>query len=96
MVRFEGLLELEAEIYGGWSKNGGKTWEKNVTRDGVTETPVINLVMDDPILLGIAVTSHETGVITTSEVEVLSSPFGFQAVSAEEKLAATWGTLKSW
>ena len=80
------------KFYGGWSKDGGKTWKKNVTRDGVTETPVIDLKMDDPILLGIAVTSHQAGDITTAEVEVVSTPF---AVDSKGKLATTWGDLRS-
>jgi hypothetical protein len=82
------------QFYGGWSLDGGKTWEDNVTGDGVTKTPSIILKMEDPILLGIAVTSHEEGVITTSEIEVLSSPFGGYAVSAGGKLATIWGNLK--
>jgi hypothetical protein len=82
-------------FYGGWSKDGGKTWENNVSNDGVTKTSVINLKMTDPILLGIAVTSHETGVITTSEIEVLSSPFSTHAVSAGDKLSTTWGDIRS-
>lgn len=80
-------------FYGGWSLDGGKTWEDNVTRDGVTKTPVIDLVMEDPILVGIAVTSHQEGVITTAEVEVVSASSSF-AVDAADKLATTWGDIK--
>ena len=86
-------LTREGDVfYGGWSKDGGKTWEDNVTGDGITKTPVIELKMEDPILVGIAVTSHQEGVMTTAEVEVFSSPF---AVSAGGKLATTWGNIKS-
>lgn len=89
-------LTREGDVfYGGWSKDGGRTWEDNVASDGVTRTSVVNLRMTDPILLGIAVTSHEEGVITTSEIEVLSSPFGTYAVSAGDKLATTWGDIRS-
>jgi hypothetical protein len=82
-------------FYGGWSKDGGRTWEDNVSNDGVTKTSAINLKMTDPILLGIAVTSHQEGVITTSEIEILSSPFSAFAVSAGEKLSTTWGDIRS-
>ena len=82
-------------FYGGWSKDGGKTWEANVAADGVTKTSVVNLRMTDPILLGVAVTSHQAGVITTSEVEVLSAPFGTYAVSPEGNIATTWGDIRS-
>jgi len=79
-------------FYGGWSLDGGKTWEDNVTKDGVTPTPEINLPMVDPVLVGIAITSHEEGVITDAEVEVLSAPF--HAVDPAGKLAAKWSELK--
>ena len=82
-------------FYGGWSKDGGRTWEDNVSNDGVTQTSVINLKMTDPILLGVAVTSHQAGVMATSEIEVVSSPFGTYAVSAGNKLATTWGDIRS-
>ncbi len=90
-------LTREGDVfYGGWSKDGGKTWEDNVASDGVTRTSAVTLRMTDPILLGIAVTSHQEGVIATSEIEVLSGPFSTTyAVSAEDKLAATWGDIRS-
>ncbi len=89
-------LTRQGDVFdGGWSKDGGKTWENNVSNDGVTKTSVINLKMTDPILLGVAVTSHQAGVIAISEIEVLSSPFGTYAVSAGDKLATTWGDIRS-
>ena len=88
-------LTREGDVfYGGWSKDGGKTWEDNVASDGVTKTSVVNLKMTDPILLGVAVTSHQEGVITTSEIEVLSGLFSTYAVNPEDKLASTWGNVK--
>ena len=78
---------------GGWSLDGGKTWKKSVTRDNITPTPPTVVVLSEPILLGVAVTSHEAGVITTSEVTVLDAPFNL-AVNQEDKLTTLWGSLK--
>ena len=50
--------------------------------------------MEDPILLGIAVTSHQAGVITTSEVEIINVPGSFP-VEPLDKTAITWAEIKS-
>jgi hypothetical protein len=86
------LIRTGNEFMGGWSKDGGKTWEKNVHTDG-TPTPPAVVEMSDPILLGVAVTSHAAGVITTAEVEVLGDPNA--AVRQARKLSVTWGILKA-
>jgi len=87
-------LTREGNIfYGGWSLDGGKTWKDSVAADGVTPTAPVSLTMTDPILIGIAVSSHQAGVITTSEVEVVSAPF-VMAVEPVGKLAAKWSNLK--
>lgn len=65
-----------------------------VTRDGVTPTPPVDLDLGDTILLGIAVTSHQAGVITTAEVEVIPG-MGLTAVEPTGRLAATWGKIKA-
>jgi hypothetical protein len=80
------------EFNPGWSLDGGATWEANISNDGVSPTSPVVLALGDPILLGIAVTSHETGVIANSLVEVLGEP---SAVRPDAKLAVTWGTVKS-
>lgn len=87
------LTRAGNEFYGGWSLDGGATWEDNVSTDGVTTTTVTNLTMTDPILVGIAVTSHQEGVMTSAEVEVVSAPFNM-AVKPASKLTSTWGNLK--
>jgi hypothetical protein len=86
------LIRTGNEFMGGWSKDGGKTWEENVHTDG-TPTPPAVVEMSDPILLGIAVTSHVAGVMATAEVEVLGDPNA--AVRPAQKLSVTWGTLKA-
>ncbi len=86
------LTRTGNEFTGGWSLDGGKTWEDNVHSDGTTTLPV-NLDMTDPILLGIAVTSHVVGTLTTAEVEVLNDPSS--AVRPAQKLTITWGVVKA-
>jgi hypothetical protein len=87
------LTRTGDEFMGGWSLDGGATWEANVAADGVTPTNPVILAMADPILLGVAVTSHEAGVITTSEVEVLGDVV--TAVRPDEKLSVTWSAIKA-
>jgi len=86
------LIRKGDEFTGGWSLDGGKTWEDNVHSDGTTTLPV-TLDMTDPILLGIAVTSHVAGTLTTAEVEVLNDPSS--AVRPAQKLTITWGVVKA-
>jgi len=78
---------------GGWSLDGGATWNANISNDGVSTTAPVELDLADPLLLGIAVTSHTVGVMTLSEIEIHGDP---SAVQPDEKLAATWGSLKSY
>ncbi len=88
-------LTRTGDVYeGGWSLDGGATWNDNISNDGVSTTAPIRLALADPVLLGIAVTSHTVGVMTTAEIEVLSAPFSM-AVKPAGKLAAKWSTLKT-
>jgi hypothetical protein len=87
------LTRTGNEFMGGWSLDGGATWEANVTRDGVTPTPPVILELADPVLLGIAVTSHETGIMVDAEVEVLGDVV--TAVRPDKKLVAAWGRIKA-
>jgi hypothetical protein len=87
------LTRTGDEFLPGWSLDGGATWEASVAADGVTPTNPVVLAMADPILLGIAVTSHQAGVITTSQVEVLGDVT--TAVQPAEKLSVSWGSIKS-
>jgi hypothetical protein len=85
------LTRTGDEFVPGWSLDGGITWEDSVAADGVTPTPPVVLAMADPILLGIAVTSHSAGVISTASVEILADS---SAVKPDEKLSITWGAIK--
>ena len=87
------LTRTGDEFVSGWSLDGGVTWEPNISNDGVATTAPKNLVMADPIYLGVAVTSHTAGVITTAELEMLGD--STTAVQPDEKLSVTWGTIKA-
>jgi hypothetical protein len=87
------LTRTGDEFVSGWSLDGGATWEPNISNDGVSTTAPVVLAMADPILLGVAVTSHQAGVIASSEVEVLGDVV--TAVRPKEKLSVTWGTIKA-
>ncbi len=88
------LVRNGDEFTPGWSLDGGATWEASVAADGVTPTNPVVLAMADPILLGVAVTSHQSGVMANSEVEVLGDVI--TAVEPVEKLSVTWGSIKSY
>ncbi len=62
------LIRKGDEFTSGWSLNYGKTWEQ-----GIATTSAL-VEMRDPILLGIAVTSHKRGTITSATVEVGPPP----------------------
>lgn len=85
------LTRTGDEFVGGWSLDGGATWNDNIQADGATPTDPVVMDMGNPILLGIAVTSHSAGVLTTADVEIHGDP---TAVRPEEKFAGTWGALK--
>lgn len=63
------LIRKGNEFTAGWSLDGGKTWGQ-----GVAEDEAVTVEMRDPILLGIAVTSHALRTITTAEVEIGPPP----------------------
>ncbi len=86
------LTRTGDEFVGGWSTDGGKTWEENVHSDG-TPTPPAVVEMSDPILLGVAVMSHVVGVMNTAEIEILNDPSA--AVRPAQKLTITWGAVKA-
>ena len=87
------LIRTGNEFVGGWSLDGGATWEPNIANDGVSTTAPRTVNMADPILLGIAVTSHTAGVIASSEVEVLGD--ATSSVLPDQKLSVTWGSIKA-
>jgi hypothetical protein len=73
------------DFTGSWSPDGS-TWNAM----GPT-----TLAMTDPILVGIAVTSHTTGTLTTAVIDNLTATFDTTAVEPDEKLSITWAEIKT-
>ena len=67
-------------------------WEPNHTTGAASE---IEIVMEDPITVGLALTSHSSGVLCTAEFDSLESTFaGGQPVEPAGKLPITWADIK--
>ncbi len=89
-------LTKSGTAFGGDWGADGTNWSGNpVTRDGVTPTPALDVTLADPFLVGIAVTSHETGVLTTAVIDIIGDSGDSTAVDATGKLTTTWGTIRS-
>lgn len=79
------LSRLGDDFTGSWSPDGN-SW----TAIGTT-----TLVLTDPLLVGIAVTSHTTGTLTTAVVDNLIATFDSTAVEPVGKLSVTWAEIKA-
>ncbi len=86
-------LIKEGDVFSGdWGE--GIEWSGDpVTRDGATSTPPVELELSDPYYLGIAVTSHAAGALTTAIVDIINDTP--KAVDPNGKLATTWGLLRA-
>ena len=78
------LSRLGDDFTGSWSPDGN-AWEAIGTT---------TLALTDPILVGIAVTSHVTGTFTTAVVDNLAATFDPTAVEPVGKLPITWAEIK--
>ncbi len=78
-------ITREGDVFTGYTSVNGSDW---------TDLGVTTLVMTDPVLVGVAVTSHSAGTITTAEIDSLQTSFGGTAVDVSGKLTTTWGDLK--
>ncbi|MEO2005192.1 MAG: hypothetical protein ABGY41_13970 [Candidatus Poribacteria bacterium] len=89
------LMKAGSAFSGDWGSTGSD-WSGNpVTRDGVTPTPALDVTLDGTYLLGLAVTSHATGVLTTAVIEIIGDDASTTAVDATGKLATTWGMIRA-
>lgn len=79
------LSRIGDDFTGSWSPDGN-SW----TAIGTT-----TLELTDPILVGIAVTSHTTGTLTTAVVDNLIATFDATAVEPVGKLPVTWAEIKA-
>lgn len=69
----------------------GKSWKPSGSVGRPTE---IKIDMTDPILVGIALTSHSAGVLCTAEFDTIVASFALQ-VEPLDKLATTWASIKT-
>ncbi|MBC8457417.1 MAG: hypothetical protein H8D67_05410 [Deltaproteobacteria bacterium] len=84
-------LVREGDMFYGLRSQDGESWEENHTVGMASE---IEVVMDDPIVAGIALTSHSAGVICTAEFDSLEASFLDFPVKPQGKLATTWAEIK--
>ncbi len=79
------LSRLGDDFSGSWSPDGN-SWEALGTT---------TLALTDPLLVGVAVTSHTTGTLTTAVVDNLIATFDSTAVEPVGKLSVTWAEIKA-
>jgi hypothetical protein len=85
------LVRKDDEFSSFWSEDG-KTWEPADVPGTPSTAPI---VMTDPILVGIAVTSHLAGTLTTAVVDnIEGSPNLGLSVEPAGKETGTWGGAK--
>ena len=85
-------LVREGDLFRGLRSQDGADWEENMT---VGQASEIEVVMDDPITAGIALTSHSAGALCTAEFDNLEATFDVQAVDPAGKLPVVWAKLKT-
>jgi hypothetical protein len=83
----------EGNTFYGYRSLDGVAWEENHTVDQPNNVEIENI--QDPILVGLAHTSHSAGNIGQSEFTHVSLS-GETAVSSKGKAALTWGALKAY
>lgn len=86
------LIRSGDEFSSFWSEDGAD-WEPA----DVPGTPsVATVVMTDPVLVGIAVTSHVSGVLSEAVVDNVEGGGNFSlAVEPGESITLTWGQIKA-
>lgn len=86
------LVRSGDEFSSFWSQDGAD-WEPA----DVPGTPsVATVVMTDPVLVGIAVTSHVSGVLSEAVVDNVKGGGSFSlAVEPVESMTLTWGQIKA-
>jgi len=89
------LTKAGTAFGGDWGADGANWSGAPVTRDGVTPTPALDVTLSDPYLVGIAVTSHENGLLTTAVIDIIGDSGGATAVDANGKLTTTWGMIRA-
>ncbi|MDA1190334.1 MAG: hypothetical protein O3A46_01475 [Candidatus Poribacteria bacterium] len=84
-------LERVGDLFKSSRSQDGVKWEPNGAIGLATE---IEIVMTDPIYVGLALTSHAAGVLCTAEFDSVEASFIDLSIEPKDKLSATWGALK--
>lgn len=84
-------LVREGNMFFGFRSMDGEDWEENHTTGQASE---VEVVMEDPILVGLALTSHSAGVLCAAEFDSLEASFFNQPVESGGKLPITWAEIK--
>lgn len=84
-------LVREGNMFFGFRSTNGEDWEENHTSGQACE---VEVVMEDPILVGLALTSHSAGVLCAAEFDSLEASFLNQPVESGGKLPITWAEIK--
>ena len=84
-------LVREGDTFFGFRSEDGKNWEENHTVGAASQ---VDVVMDDPILVGLALTSHSAGAICEAKFDSLEASFITQPVEPAGKLPIAWAEIK--
>lgn len=86
-------LVREGDMFSAFRSTTGDAddWEPNNTVGGSNE---VQIAMEDPIRVGLALTSHSAGVLCTAEFDSLEATFAPQPVEPAGKLPITWAEIK--
>jgi len=83
-------LVREGDIFTAYMSDDGKIWKEAEVAAGTPSTAEVKL--EEPILVGMAVTSHVAGTLTTAVFDHITG--SFLAVEPHDKVATTWGNIK--
>jgi hypothetical protein len=84
-------LVREGNTFFGFRSQDGEEWEENHT---VGKPSEVEIEMEDPIVAGLALTSHSSGNICEAKFDSLEASFLSRPVEAAGKLPITWAEMK--
>lgn len=85
-------LVREGDTFTAYMSDDGKTWKEAEVAAGTPSTA--DVILQNPILVGMAVTSHVQGTLTTAEFDNIAGSF-ILAVEPYDKAATTWMNIKT-
>ncbi len=85
-------LVREGDDFKSFRSQDGENWEDN---HAVGHPSEINIAMDNPILVGLALTSHSAGVLCEAKFDSLEGSFLDVPVEPAGKLPTVWAEIKS-